>query len=439
MASRAQQAWNTLNNRQQTYMTVLYDHDQAVEAARAQDAAGGYFDDAPASMWRRIDVVGPGSKLTSVQRALARHDVRDDGAGSTLQALQRHGLIEVHDETVETRRGKSRTVQVTLTRAGRAAVRAGTQEPGRRRPGELSEYAWERLVKLWRADPGTVRIWGYNTEAALVTRPKEPYAEGKLGEYRITEAGREHYRSRWARYAKLFPAVAAPDPDGGPEPWPVELQRTLDRMKGAIEVADRVQWAAHRRMEEAHRDAGRRPSSQEGAADAEWHALLLEQAEVRAALALAHREQATTDAVVAIRRYAHAVCAAYTASVAGSPAAEDLTTAVVTAADAGQDHAKVKQPPLCGLHRVDTAVQEVYGTLAGTRTRKRPLPKQMQPGPRSVWRDFTDPPEHDLAVRRLLELARTVASYVDGGALRRELHPPAADAPVGASPRSPIG
>ncbi|MFB7649410.1 hypothetical protein ACFC0S_15870 [Streptomyces sp. NPDC056084] len=425
MASKAEQAWDALNERQRAYMTVLYDHDQAAETARAQDAAAGYFDDTPAAVWRRIDVVGPGSKLTSVQRALARRDVRDDGAGSTLQALQRYGLIEVHDETVETRRGKSRRVQATLTRAGRAAVRAGTQEPGRRRSGELTEYAWERLVRLWRADPGTVRIWGSNTEAALVTRPKEPYAEGTLGDYRITEAGREHYRSRWARYQVLYPDVAAPDPDGGPEPWPAELQRTLDRMQGAIEIAHRVQWAAHRRMEEAYQDAARRPSTTEGAAEAEWHALLLEQAAARAALALAHREQATVDAVVAIRRYAHAVCAAYAASVAGSPAAEDLTAAVVAAADAGQDRAKVKEPPRCGLHRVDTAVQEAYGTYAGTRTRKRPLPKEMQPD-RSAWRDFTEPPEHDLSVRRLLALARTVASYVDGGALRRELHPPIA-------------
>ncbi|MEU8478120.1 hypothetical protein [Streptomyces hygroscopicus] len=141
MATKAQAAWDALNERQQTYMTVLYDHDQAVEAARAQDAAAGHYDDTPASVWRWIDVVTPGTKLTPVQRALARQDVRDDGTGSTLQALQRYGLIEVQDEVTETRRGKARTVKVKLTRAGRAAVRAGTKEPGRRRAGELSEYA----------------------------------------------------------------------------------------------------------------------------------------------------------------------------------------------------------------------------------------------------------------------------------------------------------
>ncbi|MFJ4966022.1 hypothetical protein ACIP6P_26855 [Streptomyces sp. NPDC088729] len=425
MASKAQVAWDALNERQQAYMTVLYDHDQAAEAARAQDAAAGYYDDTPASVWRWIDVVTPGTKLTSVQRALARRDVRDDGAGSTLQALQRYGLIEVRDEVVEGPRGKSRTVSVKLTRAGRAAVRVGTKEPGRRRTGELSEYAWERLVRLWKADPATVRIWGHNTYEALIGRPSPPYAEGKQGDYRITEAGREHYRTRWARYAVLYPDVAAPDPEGAPEPWPAELQRTLDRMKSAIELAHRTQWTAHRRWEEAQKDAGKHTATRENKAEAQWHTLLLEQAQARAVLALAHREQATQEAVVAIRRYAHALCAAFTASVEGSPAGADLTAAVLAAANAGQDSPKVPKPPLCGLHRVDTAVQEAYGTLAGTRTRKRPLPKQMQPAARSVWKDWTDPPAHDLVVRRLLELAWTVASYVDGGALRRELHPPA--------------
>ncbi|MFD7340745.1 hypothetical protein ACFV98_32875 [Streptomyces violascens] len=439
VATKAQAAWDALNARQQTYMTVLYDHDQAEETARAQDAAAGYYDDTPASVWRWIDVVTPGAKLTSVQRALALQDVRDDGAGSTLQALQRYGLIEVQDEVVEGPRGKSRTVKAKLTRAGRAAVRAGTKEPGRRRAGELSEYAWERLVRLWRADPGTVRIWGHNTYEALVGRPSPPYAEGKQGDYRISEAGREHYRTLWARYAVLYPDVAAPDPHGGPEPWPAELQRTLDRMKGAIELAHRAQWSAHRRYEEAEKDVGKTAAPREGEADAEWHALLLEQAQARSALALAHRERAAEDAVVAIRRYAHAVCAAYTASVEGRPAGADLTAAVVAAADAGRGSAKVPKPPVCGLHRVDTAVQEAYGTLAGTRTRKRPLPKQMQPSARSVWRDFTDPPQHDLVVRRLLELARTVASYVDGGALRRELHPPAVpDTPADGSPAAGV-
>ncbi|MCZ0984416.1 hypothetical protein O1L60_47525 [Streptomyces diastatochromogenes] len=113
-----------------------------------------------------------------------------------------------------------------------------------------------------------------------------------------------------------------------------ELQRTLDRMKGSVELAHRAQWSAHRRWEEAERDVGKTAAPREGEADAEWHALLLKQARARSALALVHRERATEEAVVAIRRYAHAVCSAYTAAVEGSPTGSDLTAAVVAAADA---------------------------------------------------------------------------------------------------------
>ncbi|MDN3060760.1 hypothetical protein PH213_40875, partial [Streptomyces sp. SRF1] len=100
-------------------------------------------------------------------------------------------------------------------------------------------------------------------------------------------------------------------------------------------------------------------------------------------------------------------------SVEGSSAGADLTAAVVAAAHAGQGSTKVPKPPACGLHRVDTAVQEAYGTLAGIRTRRRPLPKQMQSA-RPAWKDWTGPPEHDLVVRRLLHLARTVAASWTG-------------------------
>ncbi|MCZ0983913.1 hypothetical protein O1L60_44930 [Streptomyces diastatochromogenes] len=129
--------------------------------------------------------------------------------------------------------------------------------------------------------------------------------------------------------------------------------------------------------------------------------------------------------MAAVFRFAHAALAAFTAAVEGRPAGADLTAALTAAADAGEEAAlRVAQPPLCGLHRVDTAVQDAYGTFAGTRTRRRPLPKQMLSS-RSVWKDWTDPPPLDLKVRRLEDLARVMASYVEGGALRRELHPPA--------------
>lgn len=424
MASKAQAAWDALNDRQRIYMTVLYDEDQAVEEDRARDAAAGHYDDTPASVWRWFDVVTPGSRLTAVQQRLARHDVRDDGTGSTLQALQRYGLIEVREETEQGSRGTSKTVSVKLTRPGRAAVRAGTKEPGRRRSGELSQYAWERLIKLWRADPRLVAIWGDNTRKALVD---PPYAErvGHLGDYRITEAGREHYRTLWARYAELYPDVAAPNPDeSAADPWPAELVKTLRSLESAVIQAGRDQWAAHRRREAALKDA-QVPLrvDQQTEHGTEWHTLLVAQAQARVELAERHEAQATAALETGIRAYAHAVLRAYTASVENDLFDAALVDAVTTAADAGRDGTPAAAPATCGLPRVDRAVQTAYAEATGTRKRRRALPKQMLPDTSYLTGSRPEPLPQE--INALHDLARTVASYIADGALRRELYPPA--------------
>lgn len=425
MASKAQAAWDALNERQKLYMTVLYDVDQAVETERAQDAAAGYYDSTPASVWRWIDVVTPGSKLTTVQRRLAVHDVRDEGAGSTLQALQRYELIEVREDPAEGARGKVKRVSAKLTRSGRAAVRAGTKEPGRRRSGELSQYAWERLIRLWKADPSAVSIWGTNTYAALVSRPKLPYAEGKDGQYRITEAGREHYRSLWARYAELYPEVAAPNPDEeAADPWPAELAKALESLKSAVTWAGRDEWAAHRRREAALKDTQvPRRADELTEQSIQWHALLVSQAQARADLAEQHGAQAKAALESAIRAYAHAVLRAYTASVEHDLFDADLVAAVTAAADAGRGGAQIEPPVTCGLPRVDRAVQTAYAEATGTRKRRRALPKQMLRNPGFHARSEPEPLPQEIT--GLSNLASTVEAYIADGALRRELHPPA--------------
>jgi DNA-binding PadR family transcriptional regulator len=431
VASKAQAAWEALNPRQQTYLTVLYDADQAIEAERAEDAANGYYDDTPADVWRWIVVV-EGSRLTAVQRRLAVHDVRDEGAGSTLQALQRYGLIEVREDVREGPRGKSKTVLARLTRAGRAAVRAGTKEPGRRRRGELSQYAWKRLVKLWKADPGEVSIWGTTTYQALISRPKSPYAEGKDGRYRITEAGREHYRTFWARYAELYPDIAAPNPDeNAADPWPADLDKTLQSLAAAVERARRDRRAAHRHREEALKDAQAPVRVDEKHEQGlEWYELLVRQAQARAELAEHHGARATAAAEAAIRAYAHGVLRAYTASVRNDLFDADLVGAVRAAADAGRDGAQLDAPVKCGLPRVDRAVQTAFSEAMGTRKRRRALPKQMTTRPARYSYTVSEPEPLPREIEGLASLASTVESYIRAGALRRELHPPAAPNPA---------
>jgi hypothetical protein len=112
-------AWDGLNERQRTYLSVLFEADQDLEAEQRRRAARGQFTSAPARAWRRIDF---NASMGPVLRALESRGVYDSGAGSTLAALRSRGLIDtetmpgvLHDQ-----------VSVWLTRAGRAAVRAGT-------------------------------------------------------------------------------------------------------------------------------------------------------------------------------------------------------------------------------------------------------------------------------------------------------------------------
>lgn len=102
----------------------------------------------------------------------------------------------------------------------------------------------------------------------------------------------------------------------------------------------------------------------------------------------------------------------------------ELAAALTAAADAGEEAALAGAAAAVRAAPARAAVQDAYGTFAGPRTRRRPLPKQMLSS-RSVGKDWTDPPPLDLKVRRLEDLARVMASYVEEGALRRELHPPA--------------
>ncbi|MFE3629506.1 hypothetical protein [Streptomyces goshikiensis] len=235
MAGKAQAAWDGLNERQRNYMHVLFEHDQAAEEQRAADwASGRTMDDrTPAAEWRWIDVVTPGSTLTSVQRDLAKRDVRDPGVGSTLAALARAGLIE-HEEVP---RGRGRAVRAKMTRTGRAAVRSAIKAAPGRRTGELADWSWEILVRLWKADGDVIRAGGPAVERAFLDR-KPPLAhQHGYPHYTISEAGRDHYRQGWARYAQLYPWVAAPDPEPGADPWPDTAQKALAGLRQAVDAA----------------------------------------------------------------------------------------------------------------------------------------------------------------------------------------------------------
>ncbi|MGW7314671.1 hypothetical protein [Streptomyces sp. NPDC054865] len=381
----------------------------------------------------------PGTKLTSVQRALAQRDVRDPGVGSTLAALARAGLIE-HEEVP---RGRGRAVRAKLTRTGRAAVRASLKAPPGRRTGELADWSWEILVRLWKADGAEVRAGGPATERALLDRKPPLATQHAYPWYTITEAGRDHYRQNWARYARLHPLVSAPDPDSGADPWPATAQRAITALERAVEAAyaDRREAFHRQRATEADAEKATRQPGKATEPSGEWERLAALQAEqvrvlaarhARARTEMAARHYADADARIgpAIGAFVHGALTAYTVSADNvlfdGAVAEAIARA---AAAAGTDRVLPPRPAPCGLHDVDTALGEAWDTAAGVRTRRRPLPTQMtDPAPRRgryrLVRATPEPPPLEARLERAWALAHATAAQVTNGALRRALHPP---------------
>lgn len=225
MTTKALAAWRELNDRQQGTLSVIYELEQGVEVARKVDAANGYWDSSPAAVWRRIDFAHDPSDrrlfgTTELQSRLASRGWDNQGNGSTMAALADRGLITLDQRG--TTFGLMRTV--TLTRAGRAAVRAGTAlTTGRAPKAALGQRAWEVLAKLWACDQaGKPLDWGHSTtiDRVLIGKHVPPLAR-KLDwrGYEITDRGREFYGEHYAAHTVAHPDVprtpTAPTPNPG--------------------------------------------------------------------------------------------------------------------------------------------------------------------------------------------------------------------------------
>ncbi len=73
-----------LNPRQQTYLTLVYELDQAQEANIKQMGARGEWVSTPASVWRWVPYNAAGAALL---RKIEDAGYRDEGTGSTFAAL----------------------------------------------------------------------------------------------------------------------------------------------------------------------------------------------------------------------------------------------------------------------------------------------------------------------------------------------------------------
>ena len=225
--------WDTLNERQRTYLRALYDADQAEETARRQAAARGHWSRTPASEWR-WQMYGPTSPPSPLYTALRSAGLVDPGTGATWQALEARGLCQCR--YVPDAAGVP-LLEVQITRLGRKVVRAATgeQRPKPLPKGTLRERQWAALVRLYHAgdagEPADVLQYGrggfdwYQTLRRLTDYKPHPLVEASNGawidgffhrhelRYRITAAGRDYYDREWVRYRDLDPDVEAPAPD----------------------------------------------------------------------------------------------------------------------------------------------------------------------------------------------------------------------------------
>jgi hypothetical protein len=432
--SKALEAWNALNDRQQGTLAVIYDLDQAAESGRRQDAARGRYDDRPASEWRAIDFAHKPAMRdmfgwTTLQERLMSRGWDNQGNGSTMAALARRGLlIRAHKPT---RWGRMHTVR--LTREGRAAARAGTSlTPGGRAKAALGRRSWEVLALLWSADlRGEPLKWGYSTtiERALIEKHVPPLARHRddYSGYEITDRGRDFYREHYAAHTAAHPDVRAPHPDGvEAEPWPPAVDSALAQHRqlylalcdawkdaAAAQQATEAEAAAPAPVLPAHL-----PAAVVAQVEAR-HALWCDTARQRAALAAEHTDDLHARAEHAARGYATATLTAYRAAVAQANPLDNLAPPVPNPDT--WDEPPLPAPAETGIHAIDAEAKKLHAAAVGQPLKRRgPAPTRRTR--RGNVRITDTPPAEPGAA--LYALAEYLHEHVRDGALVRRLHPP---------------
>jgi Helix-turn-helix len=232
---RAERTWNELNYRQRAYLVACYRQDQDAEQEARAKRVAGYPTGTPVE-WRKLPFTIKADPAftgyTPIQERLRKKGYHDAGAGATLHALTRRGLLQVSEDQVEVfPLGPVPRVLVELTRPGRACARAGLGEVTRLRPPAhlLSEWLWRNLVKVAMTGPAGLpeadllgrsafylgtgfRPHGAMSRGYIDTVPvrEEAGQDSYVREYRwiLTEAGRRHMMDYIEIYQALYPNVA---------------------------------------------------------------------------------------------------------------------------------------------------------------------------------------------------------------------------------------
>lgn len=229
--------WDSLNDRQRVYLGEILRDDQMTEAEmwmRRQNQARV----PPARLWRRLPFsLDAPAKLvghTRLQLRLRSVGVHDQGAGATLHALERLGLVKVAKDRVEIPGvGEVDRTLVEITRRGRACARAGLGEPAEpATPSHLlSEWLWGVLLRVAGAGmeglheselTGKSLFYlavGYRpkrqahpSRGFIELRPRMAPGDTHVLEYRwhATALGRQHIAAYLHIYTDIYPNVAPP-------------------------------------------------------------------------------------------------------------------------------------------------------------------------------------------------------------------------------------
>lgn len=185
-----------LNERQQAYLAVLFTIDQDNESTQNR-RWHATRERQPAEQWRWItySVDHPAADATPVQQHLNQRHVLDAGAGATLAALQRRGLIELRRVAQDGPTGTLWHIQVQLTRAGRAAGRA------------LNPTATEHA-----SDPSLLPEWLQAALEAVAAAPGQTLAKvaiGRVAARRLGPHGHGYIEDASAWQNRLTPAGRA--------------------------------------------------------------------------------------------------------------------------------------------------------------------------------------------------------------------------------------
>lgn len=214
--------WNSLNPRQQKYLSCIYEADQSAQKYEKTGWSPGR-ESRPASVWRWL----PYSSDGYLRHLFKDEQLVDKGSGSTFAALRDRNIIDCKYEF-----GLFDSIlYVKLTTLGRRVARAGLGEsaPKKLPVGTLRDYQWKALVKAYRAgdegleapeeEPGFydgigwkvwLRLRNYKS-GTLVQEKKTKYRLNGDWEHRllITDFGKKFIQENWEKYRDLYPEVEA--------------------------------------------------------------------------------------------------------------------------------------------------------------------------------------------------------------------------------------